>query len=123
MIVAAAVVASGFGALARYALAGLVQGRTTPGTRPVGTAAANVSGAILLGLLTGLHARGVVDEDVTALAAMGFLGGFTTFSAWMVETIALARDDLDAGRGAAAWNLGGMLIAGVLGVALSVVVA
>ncbi len=82
-----AAVASGLGALARYGLAGAVQ-RRTAGTRPWGTAVVNVTGAILLGLLTGPYAAGRVDAVVFTVAGQGCSGG-TTCSTWMVESVRL----------------------------------
>jgi CrcB protein len=72
------------GALGRYVLSGLVQ-RRVRSTFPVGTMVVNVAGAFLLGLAVGL--AGTVSAAATAAA--GFLGGFTTFSTWMVETLGL----------------------------------
>ena len=69
----------GLGALARFELDGLVQLRAT-GEFPLGT--------FVLGLLTGLSITG----DAVLLAGTGFLGSFTTFSTWMLETERLAED-------------------------------
>jgi CrcB protein len=55
---------------------------------PYGTFVVNVSGAFVLGLLTGL-APGM---NALAIAGTGFLGGYTTFSTWMVETERLGED-------------------------------
>ena len=86
--------AGGFcGALARYATARwadtLVDGRF-----PLGTFVVNVSGSFLLGLLGGvLAARLVPQGDNLRLAlGVGFLGAFTTFSTFEMETHALLED-------------------------------
>lgn len=83
-------VASGgaLGAMARYGL-GLAAGRLAPGAAwPWGTFAANVVGGLLMGLLAGVLAlRGAANgEAVRLFAAVGVLGGFTTFSAFSMET-------------------------------------
>ena len=46
-----------------------------------GLLAVNVSGAFAIGVLAGAG----VDGDAFRLAATGFLGGFTTFSTWMLD--------------------------------------
>jgi CrcB protein len=76
-----AALAGSIGALGRYVVSGLVQ-RRMRSTFPVGTAAVNVIGALALGLAIG--SGGTENVVVTAMA--GFLGGFTTFSTWMIET-------------------------------------
>lgn len=111
MIVVLAAVGSGVGALARYGLAGAVQ-RRTGGTRPWGTAAVNVTGAVLLGLLTGLHASGQIEADAFTIAGAGFFGGFTTFSTWMLDVVRAAETG-GAGRRVAIADLVGQLAAGL----------
>ena len=74
--------------MARYGL-GLAAGRLAPNAGwPVGTFAANVAGGLLMGLLVGwLAFRGGAQQEMVRLfAAVGVLGGFTTFSAFSLET-------------------------------------
>jgi CrcB protein len=74
---------------------------------PWGVLAVNLLGAFLLGLLVGARP---VDTALVAIGT-GFLGSFTTFSTWMVETDAIAR----SGRYAdALLNVVGPLIAGLI---------
>ena len=75
--------------MARYGL-GLAAGRLAPNAGwPVGTFAANVAGGLLMGLLVGwLAFRGGAQQEMVRLfAAVGVLGGFTTFSAFSLETV------------------------------------
>jgi CrcB protein len=73
-------VLGGLGAVARVTVVTAVATRSR-GAFPLGTFAVNVSGAFLLGLLAGTSASG----DLYRLAAIAFLGSFTTFSTWMLE--------------------------------------
>ena len=79
------------GAMARYGL-GLTVGRLAPGAGwpqswPWATFAANISGGLLMGLLAGWLAlkAGAGQENIRLFAAVGVLGGFTTFSAFSLE--------------------------------------
>ena len=77
------------GASARYGL-GVAALRFAPNAAwPWGTFAANVIGGLLMGLLTGWLALrgGAGQETVRLFAAVGVLGGFTTFSAFSLETM------------------------------------
>lgn len=117
MIVLAAVVASGLGALARYAAAGAVHRRTS-GVWPWGTAVVNVVGAAALGWLVGARASGDVGADAVTVVGTGFLGGFTTFSSWMVESVRLGEDGSAGALVAAAANVTVMLVVGVAAAAV-----
>jgi len=71
----------GLGAVARFMVDRAVS-RRTKGSFPYGTLAVNISGAVLLGFLSGL----VLSHEVAMLAGTAFLGAYTTFSTWMLET-------------------------------------
>lgn len=53
---------------------------------PWGTLAVNLTGGLLIGLLAGWFARSGGSEAMRLLLAVGVLGGFTTFSAFSLET-------------------------------------
>lgn len=107
-------IGGGVGAGGRLALDGLVKRRArTP--LPVGTILINVSGSLLLGLLTGLASAGVLSALTLAVLGTGMMGGYTTFSTASVETVQLVR----AGRpGLAVLNGFGMLVVSVAAAAL-----
>ena len=109
ILVAAA--AGSIGALVRYLITGWMQ-QWTRSTLPIGTAVVNIVGAFLLGVVVG--SMGL--ESTVAVAALGFVGGLTTFSTWMVETVNFA---VERGyRTAAVANLLVPLVAGVTFAAL-----
>lgn len=59
---------------------------------PVGTLAVNLLGCLVAGLLAGGIARyGWFTADIRAMLIVGVMGGFTTFSAFGLETLALLR--------------------------------
>ena len=77
------------GSMARYGV-GLAAARVVPGaTWPWATMTVNVVGGLLMGLLVGwLSARaGAEGETLRVFAAVGILGGFTTFSAFSLEVV------------------------------------
>jgi len=68
---------------------------------PWGTLAANVIGGLAMGLLAGwLAGRAQGGEEIRLFAAVGVLGGFTTFSAFSLETmLMIERGEWMAGLG------------------------
>ena len=88
--------------MARYGV-GLAAGRLFPGSAwPYGTLTVNIVGGLVMGLVTGwLAARGGAgQESVRVFAAVGLLGGFTTFSAFSLEVAdMIERRDLAAAFG------------------------
>jgi len=74
------------GTLARYGLQGLVQVRAAS-TFPYGTLLVNLSGCFLLGLIGQFTLnRLVISPDWRVAIAVGFFGGYTTFSSFGWET-------------------------------------
>ena len=89
--------------MARFLVDGVVSERLGRDV-PLGTLAVNLTGAFALGALSGDFVLGT-----------GFVGAYTTFSTWMLETQRLAED----GRGAAALaNALGSLVLGLGAAAL-----
>jgi fluoride exporter len=86
------VIAGSAGTLCRYGLAGLVQNGL--GARfPWGTLAVNLTGCLIAGLVFGLfESRWGLSGEARTIIFIGFLGAFTTFSGFMLETTELARD-------------------------------
>lgn len=83
--------AGGVGAAARLALDGLIRGRLAS-TYPVATTIINLSGSLLLGLVTGLATDSLLPRTVQIVLGTGFLGGYTTFSTASFETVRLIED-------------------------------
>jgi len=78
------------GAVLRYAVLGLVQTGNT--VFPWGTLVVNVTGSFLIGLLWAFFDQGAISPNMRIFLFIGVLGGFTTFSAFSLETMNLIRD-------------------------------
>ncbi len=84
-------VGGGLGAVTRYGVGLWVVGRLGAGF-PFHTLLINVTGSFLIGLLlTLLAARSIVDPAWRLFLIVGFLGGYTTFSSFTIETLALVK--------------------------------
>lgn len=59
---------------------------------PYGTLAVNITGCLLIGFLHGLSQKFLISEEWRLMIATGLLGGFTTFSAFSIESIYMLRD-------------------------------
>jgi len=83
---------SAIGGMSRYLLGGMIQ-RLTAGTFPAGTLVINVSGSFLLGLILryGVDTPTLTPE-IRAFLTVGLCGGYTTFSTFSYETVALMED-------------------------------
>ena len=81
---------------------------------PLGTLVINVSGAFLVGLLFAWALeRGVLPREIRGPVMIGFLGAYTTFSTWMLESWRLVEDGAWA---LAAFNLAGSVALGLVAV-------
>jgi len=87
MFYLAIIVAGGFGALMRYLIG---RGTINLGWTglPIGTLIANLIGCFLMGYLswTLVH-RWQLSKEIQTVILTGLLGGFTTFSAFSIETV------------------------------------
>lgn len=79
------------GALARYGVGGWIH-ELTGASFPWGTMTVNVVGCFALGLVTPLLQASIATPEARAFVAVGLLGGFTTFSTFSYETVALVQD-------------------------------
>lgn len=111
-------VGSAIGGAGRYLLGGLVQ-RLAAGTFPGGTLFVNLTGSFLLGLILRYAVdTPAVTPELRAFLTVGLCGGYTTFSTFSYETVALLEDG-DWTRAAlyVALSVGLSLLATFLGLA------
>lgn len=87
LVWAGVVLIGGAGSVLRFLVDGMVS-RRTGRAFPYGTLVVNISGAIVLGLLTGLALTG----DAALLAGTAAVGSYTTFSTWMLESQRLTEE-------------------------------
>ena len=81
------------GSVARYLLGGFVLHATGAPRFPFSTLFVNVTGCLAIGILAGFAERAHVFSPATRLFLItGFLGGYTTFSAFAYETFFLGRE-------------------------------
>jgi CrcB protein len=81
-----------FGGISRYLLQQYVQIRFLSAF-PWGTLTVNLTGCFLIGLVFGLANKWNLGNEWKMFLATGFLGGFTTFSAFSNETISLIHNE------------------------------
>jgi CrcB protein len=82
----------GIGASTRYYLSGVVY-RFLPSDFPYGNLLVNITGCFTIGLLmTLMEERFLSEPSLRIFLTIGILGGFTTFSSFSYETVALLRD-------------------------------
>jgi len=114
------------GSCARWWLGGWVQRRASAASGavalfPVGTLAINLLGCLAIGFLVALvEERGALEPALRVFLLVGVLGGFTTFSTFGLETVALVRD---GNAWLAAVNVGASVAGGLAGVWAGIVAA
>lgn len=80
------------GAMSRYTLCAVLMGSWTSHLFPIPTLVVNLLGCFAAGAMLGVNERfEFFTEEMRLLLLVGILGGFTTFSAFGIETLALIR--------------------------------
>jgi CrcB protein len=119
MTIAGVAVAGALGALARYGLGGLIANRNS-GSFPLETLVINVSGSLVLGFVfVLLTERFLPHPALRTSLTVGFLGAYTTFSTFSLETLRLIED---GAVGLAVLNVVASVVAGLVAVYLGIVV-
>jgi fluoride exporter len=81
------------GGIARYLTSYFVQ-NTAVSSFPYGTFLVNIIGCFLIGLFYGISERGnIMTAEWRMFLTVGFCGGFTTFSTFAIENLALLKDN------------------------------
>ena len=103
------------GSMARHGLNHLIHQRQLSSTFPLGIFAINVTGSVLIGIVAGLvvSSRLTLSSEARTFLIVGLLGGFTTFSSFSFDTLALFRD---GHTGQAVWNVVGQVGLSLFGV-------
>ncbi len=84
-------VGSGVGGVLRWLIVSAVQGKS-PSSFPLATLLVNVSGCVAIGFLAVALGGPMVREEHRAALLVGLLGGYTTYSAFGRETLALLQN-------------------------------
>ncbi|WP_024448918.1 fluoride efflux transporter CrcB [Mycolicibacterium iranicum] len=87
LVWAGVAVLGGLGAVVRLTVDKAVSRRAPKGF-PYGTLVVNISGAMILGFFAGM----ALPAHLALMAGTGFVGSYTTFSTWMLETHRLAEE-------------------------------
>ena len=78
------------GGIFRYLLSLLISAKTATHF-PLGTLTVNIIGCFFIGIVIGFFDKGLISHEWKLFLATGLLGGFTTFSAFSIETFTLFR--------------------------------
>jgi CrcB protein len=104
-----------FGSAARFII-GKRLSETSNSWVPLGTFFVNISGAILLGIVSSIN----IDNNLYLLIGDGFLGAYTTFSTFMYEGFNLFKEDEKKNTGI---YVSGTFIFGIIGFIIGIEVA
>ncbi|MGP0594813.1 fluoride efflux transporter CrcB [Nitrospira sp. T9] len=81
------------GSVGRFVISGFFNRLSPTLAFPIGTLAVNILGCFLIGLLHGLaESRNMLGTDTRIFLFIGVLGGFTTYSTFGFESLALLKD-------------------------------
>jgi fluoride exporter len=81
------------GSVGRFVISGFFNRLSPALAFPIGTLAVNILGCFLIGLLHGLaESRNMLGTDTRIFLFIGVLGGFTTYSTFGFESLALLKD-------------------------------
>jgi CrcB protein len=119
VILAGLVVAGAIGAVSRCLVDGLVRAPSRRGF-PVGTFVVNVSGSLVLGLVTGAALYHGFPHTPRVWLGTGFCGAYTTFSTFTFESVALLEE---GAVGGALTYVAASAVAGALAAAVGLWVA
>jgi CrcB protein len=102
------------GSLARHGV-NVAFARVTETTTPYATATVNIVGSVVIGVLAGLTAGGKLhlSVELRTFIFVGILGGFTTFSSFMLDTLTLGHGNE---QGLAAANVLAQVVIGLIAV-------
>ena len=86
-------IGGGLGSLVRFALSKFIQ-ENIDRTFPFGTLGVNVLASIVLGIFVGMvESKSLINPNYKALIAIGFCGGFSTFSTFSNDTLQLIQNN------------------------------
>ena len=111
--------AAALGAVLRYVVDAAVIDRTE-GLFPWGTFVINVTGSLILGVVTGLGLYHGLTTAPRLVIGTGFCGAYTTFSTFTFETVRLAEEGATPN---AVRNALGTLVAGGIAAAVGLAIA
>lgn len=114
MSLVAVALGGALGAVSRYLLGSWIQ-TMSGGSFPWGTWTVNVLGSLLLGFAMVWLTDTLASAELRLFIAMGFLGSFTTFSTFSLETVELIQEGM--------WMRAGVYSLGSLAIGLLAVVA
>ena len=75
-----------FGSVGRYLVS-----KCVTSAFPWGTLTVNIVGSLIIGILTGMVAKGCLSAEMKLLLVTGFCGGFTTFSTFANESFSMVK--------------------------------
>ncbi len=107
------------GGVGRYLLTIYIQNRFLS-SLSYGTIAVNIIGCFLIGIVFGIAEKANISSEWRFFLATGILGGFTTFSSFSYETVALLREQQ---YWYAFYNVGSSLFLGLAATILGIIIS